>query len=188
MNGIYDRVTTVTRRRASASTPALERANGYAVRVGEGWFWFPAIEPAYVFARTARMSPAGGASIHIVEAAHETRFDDKLGRDVRFDEVATEVQLDVVEDSGHYAPSSLKGARTRDPHPPHRPQAIGRQSTVRKRRRRRAGSATIVRMTAPGGNGGSWRSVLSGITSQPPHPAGRLPKTVLHAPDISLAG
>lgn len=82
MNGIYDRVTTVTRRRASASTPALERANGYAVRVGEGWFWFPAIEPAYVFARTARMSPAGGASIHIVEAAHETRFDDKLGRDV----------------------------------------------------------------------------------------------------------
>ncbi|MEV8241952.1 hypothetical protein AB0O90_17035 [Microbacterium testaceum] len=73
---------TVTRRRASSSTPALERANGYAVRVGEGWFWFPAIEPAYVFARTARMPPAGGGSIYIVEAAHEVRFDEKLGRDV----------------------------------------------------------------------------------------------------------
>ncbi|MDQ1218035.1 hypothetical protein QE411_002890 [Microbacterium arborescens] len=77
MNGIYDRVTSVTRRRAQASTPGLERANGYAFRVGEGWFWFPAIEPAYVFARTTRMSPAGGGSIHIVEAAHEVCFDEK---------------------------------------------------------------------------------------------------------------
>ena len=59
----------------------ISRHNGWAVELEDDWFWFPAIEPAYVFGRAGRMSAQVG-SWALCEAATEARWDDKLERDV----------------------------------------------------------------------------------------------------------
>lgn len=77
----YDEVTTARHLRPATSGPSHVRASGYAVEIDQRWFWFPAIEPAYVFARAGRMAP-GVTAMNIVEASTETKFDHALGRDV----------------------------------------------------------------------------------------------------------
>lgn len=81
MRVTYDEVVPVERLKRPISSPHLERANGFAVRLEDEWFWFSALEPAYTFGRAGRMS-VQVRNWDLVEAATEARFDNTLGRDV----------------------------------------------------------------------------------------------------------
>lgn len=77
----YDEVVQVERLQRPMSAPHLERANGFAVRLEDQWFWFSGVEAAYTFGRAGRMS-IQVRSWDLLEAATEARFDRALGRDV----------------------------------------------------------------------------------------------------------
>lgn len=77
----YDEIVQVERLKRPMSAPQLERANGFAVRLEDQWFWFSGLEPAYTFGRAGRMS-IQVRNWDLVEAATEARFDHGLGRDV----------------------------------------------------------------------------------------------------------
>lgn len=77
----YDSVTEVQQLMPPVEGLSHTRDNGYAVLLGDQWFWFYALEPAYVFARAARMVPTVG-QCDIEEAATEVKFNERLGRDV----------------------------------------------------------------------------------------------------------
>lgn len=77
----YDEVVQVERLKRPMSAPHLERANGFAVRLEDQWFWFSGLEPAYTFGRAGRMS-IQVRNWDLAEAATEARFDHTLGRDV----------------------------------------------------------------------------------------------------------
>jgi len=77
----YDNIIQVERLKRRISAPQIHRANGYAVRLEDQWFWFPGLVPAYTFGRAGRMSIQVG-TWELVEAATEARYDRKLGRDV----------------------------------------------------------------------------------------------------------
>lgn len=81
MRVVYDEIIEVEKLRRPMSAPQLERANGFAVRLEDQWFWFSGLEPAYTFGRAGRMS-IQVRSWDLVEAATEARFDRNLGRDV----------------------------------------------------------------------------------------------------------
>jgi hypothetical protein len=76
-----DSVTEVQELPSTIDGPSCTRTDGYAALLGNQWFWFHALEPAYAFARAARMSPTVG-QFHVVRAASEAKFDEGLGRDV----------------------------------------------------------------------------------------------------------
>ena len=77
----YDEVVIVARLDRPKSTPTVERANGFGVRLKEQWFWFSTLEPASVFGRAARKS-IQVRSWDLVRAATEARFDAELDRDI----------------------------------------------------------------------------------------------------------
>lgn len=77
----YDRVIFVKQLHRPMSTPRLERADGWAVRLEEQWFWFSTLEPASVFGRAARNS-IQVRNWDLVRAATEARFDSELDRDI----------------------------------------------------------------------------------------------------------
>lgn len=77
----YDEIVIVDRLQRPESTPTVERANGFAVRLGEQWFWFSDLEAAYTFGRAGRTS-IQVRSWNLVEAATEARFDRDRGREV----------------------------------------------------------------------------------------------------------
>ncbi|WP_168916535.1 hypothetical protein [Microcella flavibacter] len=77
----YESVTEVEQLPRPVHSPSHVRENGHAVLLGEQWFWFSKLEPAYVFARAARMA-SGIGDMCIKEAATEVKFSERLGRDV----------------------------------------------------------------------------------------------------------
>lgn len=77
----YDEIVQVQQLKRPMSAPHLERANGFAVRLEDQWFWFSGLEPAYTFGRAGRMS-IQVRNWDLVEAATEARFDRTLGREV----------------------------------------------------------------------------------------------------------
>ncbi|QPE04761.1 hypothetical protein IT882_00950 [Microbacterium schleiferi] len=77
----YDEVVQVERLERPMSAPHIERANGFAVRLEDQWFWFSGLEAAYTFGRAGRMS-IQVRNWDLVEAATEARFDHPLRRDV----------------------------------------------------------------------------------------------------------
>lgn len=77
----YDRVVFVERLHKPLSTPLLERADGWAVRLEDQWFWFSTLEPASIFGRAARKS-IQVRNWDLVRAATEARFEPELDRDV----------------------------------------------------------------------------------------------------------
>lgn len=81
MRNQYDEVVHVQQLQRPMSAPRLERANGYAVRLENQWFWFSGLEPAYTFGRAARMS-IQVRDWDLLEAATESRFDEGLQREV----------------------------------------------------------------------------------------------------------
>lgn len=77
----YDEVVIVDQLQRPISSPSLERANGFGVRLEDQWFWFSELEAAYTFGRAGRTS-IQVRSWNFVEAATEARFDRELGREV----------------------------------------------------------------------------------------------------------
>lgn len=77
----YDRVVFVERLHTPLSTPRLERADGWAVRLEDQWFWFSTLEPASTFGRAARKS-IQVRNWDLVRAATEARFAPDLDREV----------------------------------------------------------------------------------------------------------
>lgn len=77
----YDEIVIVDRLDRPKSTPTVERANGFGVRLEEQWFWFSDLEAAYTFGRAGRTS-VQVRSWNLAEAATEARFDRDLGREV----------------------------------------------------------------------------------------------------------
>lgn len=77
----YDHVVFVERLHKPLSTPTLERADGWAVRLEDQWFWFSTLDPASAFGHAARKS-IQVRNWDLVRAATESRFDVDLDRDV----------------------------------------------------------------------------------------------------------
>ncbi|WP_194384366.1 hypothetical protein [Microbacterium luteum] len=77
----YDRVVFVKHLLRPISTPRLERADGWAVRLEDQWFWFSTLEPASTFGRSGRKS-IQVRNWDLVRAVTEARFDDELHREV----------------------------------------------------------------------------------------------------------
>ncbi|MET3637419.1 hypothetical protein [Curtobacterium oceanosedimentum] len=60
----------------------LVRTPGFAAKLHTVWFFFRAVEPAFAFVRSGRMSPqVGGVALR--EAMWEVRYDAKRDRDVK---------------------------------------------------------------------------------------------------------
>ena len=60
----------------------LVRTPGFAAKLHTIWFFFSAVEPAYAFVRSGRMSlQVGGVALR--EAMWEARYDAKTDRDVK---------------------------------------------------------------------------------------------------------
>ena len=81
MGVTYDHIVEVDRLKRPIEVPHLTRGNGYAVDLDGQWFWFHALEPAYAFGRSGRMS-LQVSSWGVGPAATEARFDARLKRDV----------------------------------------------------------------------------------------------------------